>query len=277
MTDVLYARGRLDLLMQPTRVSSRRVAAFCGGLLLSALVAASSANADTHTNTHADAAARPPVVDTPARADASAVENARAARDYARKGLYAQLGLSLGSQSYGWLAALDAETAAAGAAALAMPGLGAVDVGYSSTSFLGFDIGLGYRLARRFAVDASFEWASAGLWADVVERTATQRIRSQRPRGDLETWITTVNGRFYLTTGRLQPFALAGIGAMKATPVNAAGRRDAYGFASRFGGGLDFYLTRHAAATAVVSYVLATGDTGNSDLLSFRASLTWRR
>lgn len=197
--------------------------------------------------------------------------------DYARTGPYVQLGLTLGVPSYGWLDSLDDATAASGAAALAVPGNTPVDVGVSSTTLLGFEIGAGWRLTRRFAIDASYEWAGSELWADVVVGPPGAQRRDKQLRGEIETWLALVNGRFYLTTGRIQPFVTGGIGAMKATPIDASGRRDAHGFTSRLGGGLDFYITRRLAATAVVDYAFATGDTGRSNLFGFRASLTWRR
>jgi len=85
-----------------------------------------------------------------------------------------------------------------------------------------------------------------------------------------------VGGRLYAATGRLQPFALAGIGALMATPVGPDAVEEAYGFASRFGLGLDFYVTRSYAVSATLSYVLATGDTRGSDWIGFRTSVVWR-
>lgn len=197
--------------------------------------------------------------------------------DYARPGAYVRLGVTLGVERYGWLESLDAEAAVQSAPLLAAPGAGPVVTGYSATTALGLDVGAGYRLTSRLAVDASFEWTSADLYVDVAERTSGARlIRSQLRRADLDTWITTLNGRVYLATGRMQPFVVAGVGAMKASPIEDGVQRDAYGFASRFGLGLDFYVTRRVAASAALTYVLATGDTRGSDWVGFGTSITWR-
>jgi opacity protein-like surface antigen len=204
-------------------------------------------------------------------------ETAPVPADHARAGAYVRLGVTLGVERYGWLEALDAEAAVQSAPLLATPGAGAVVTGYSTTTALGFELGAGYRLTRRLAVDASFEWAGSDLYVNVAERTSGARLlRSQLRRAELDTWISTLNGRVYLTTGRIQPFVVAGVGAMKATPIEDGVQREAHGFASRFGLGLDFWVTRRVAASAVLTYVLATGDTRGSDSIGFGTSITWR-
>ncbi|MAJ60644.1 MAG: hypothetical protein CBC48_11960 [bacterium TMED88] len=204
--------------------------------------------------------------------------SAHSPQDYARPGPYFSLGINLGSANYAWMKQLDQAAAEAARVILSNPGFaGTVPTGYSPTSFLGVGFSGGYRLAPRWALDFSIDWARSDLWADVVIATGAQRIGTRLKVGGIETGFASVNARFYALTGRLQPFALAGVGAMMATPVDLAGnKRHAYGFSSKLGAGFDFYVTRHFAATGLVSYDFATGDTEQSDLFLFNAYLTWR-
>ncbi|MCH2184993.1 porin family protein, partial [Myxococcota bacterium] len=204
--------------------------------------------------------------------------DAQGPRDYARTGPFLSLGLNLGSANYAWMKQLDQAAAEAARTTLSNPGfVGTVRTGYSPTTFLGVGFSGGYRLAPRWALDFSLDWARSDLWADVVVATDSQRVGTRRKVGGIETGIASVNARFYALTGRLQPFALAGVGAMMATPVDLSGnKRHAYGFSSKLGAGFDFYVTRHFAATGLVSYDFATGDTERSDLFLFNVYLTWR-
>ena len=209
---------------------------------------------------------------------AASQADAGSPKDYARSGPYLSLGLNIGSANYAWMKQLDQAAAEAASATLANPSfVGTVPTGYSPTTFLGAGFSGGYRFAPRWALDFSIDWARSDLWADVVIATETQRIRTRLKVEGLETGFASVNARFYILTGRLQPFALAGVGAVMATPIDLAGnKKNVYGFSSKLGGGFDYYVTRHFAVTGLVSYDFATGDTGESDLFLFNAYLTWR-
>ena len=89
----------------------------------------------------------------------------------------------------------------------------------------------------------------------------------------------TTDLKGFLLTGRLQPFALVGIG----TTIGEV--RDSFGagleieeadFVARFGGGLDFYLTESLALTLDASYVLPTGDLADFDYVSLGWGLQYR-
>ena len=48
------------------------------------------------------------------------------------------------------------------------------------------------------------------------------------------------------------------------------------GFAARFGGGIDFYVTRNIMVTAEVAYVLPTGQLDDLDQLQIGGALQYR-
>jgi opacity protein-like surface antigen len=73
---------------------------------------------------------------------------------------------------------------------------------------------------------------------------------------------TTVNGKGYLTTGRVQPYAVAGVGGLYVAGVDASLDNVlglSGGFLTRFGGGLDLYATEHVVLNAEATYDLPTG------------------
>lgn len=198
--------------------------------------------------------------------------------DYARSGPYFSLGLNLGTGNYSWLDRLDEEAGAAALGLLANPSLNAtVATGYSATSFLGAGLSLGYRLTHHWSIDFGLDWSRSDLWADVVISTENRRLGTRSKVQGIETGLAMINARFYPLTGRLQPFALAGVGAMMATPVDLAGeKRHVYGFSGQLGAGFDFYVTRRFAVTGTTRYAFATNDTEGSNLFLFNAYLTWR-
>ena len=96
---------------------------------------------------------------------------------------------------------------------------------------------------------------------------------------ELDTWALTTNLKAFLLTGRLQPFALVGIGVMEAeledtTAANVNPSQT--DFVSRFGAGLDFHLTEHIVASLGVDYVLPAGDLEDTDYVSFGGGLQYR-
>lgn len=134
---------------------------------------------------------------------------------------------------------------------------------------VGFNLYGGYRFHPHFAAEVEFEmlpksnisWSGVGTFAE------------------LETLNVTSNLKTFLLTGRAQPYALVGIGGMVATLKDSVGLgvRDTYsGFAFRFGGGLDFYITESVVAFAGVDYLLPTGDVDDLDYVSFGGGVQYR-
>ena len=85
----------------------------------------------------------------------------------------------------------------------------------------------------------------------------------------------------YLFKDRFQPYAALGAGVMavhskiKYAPGSLDCERAA-GFAARFGGGADLYVTEHIVLNAEIRYVLPTGVVEGLDLISFGWGLQYR-
>jgi opacity protein-like surface antigen len=127
------------------------------------------------------------------------------------------------------------------------------DVGGDVDTGLGLNARAGYRVHPHFAAEAEFEWVHSSIefaGADV----------------DFDTFVGTVNGKGFLLTGRFQPFAMIGIGGLGVDGEGDSGGDS--GFAARFGGGIDIYITRNFYGAVDASYVLPTGDVDDFDLVS---------
>lgn len=110
----------------------------------------------------------------------------------------------------------------------------------------------GYRVHPNFAAELDVDYLH-GFDVDV----GGARV------GSIRGVATTVNGKGYLTTGRVQPYGVAGVGGLwvaglDASLDNVLGLNG--GFLARFGGGLDVYATEHVVLNAEASYDLPTGN-----------------
>ena len=118
------------------------------------------------------------------------------------------------------------------------------DNGASGDYGLGFDLRAGFRLTPWIAFEANFEW-----------------LDGMDPGGNGgDNWATTLNARAYPTTdlileGRIQPYLLIGLGASSFR----SNRSREIGFAMRWGGGADFYVTEKIAITIGASYLWSMG------------------
>jgi hypothetical protein len=82
-------------------------------------------------------------------------------------------------------------------------------------------------------------------------------------RGHVRGVATTINGKGYLTRGRVQPYGVAGLGGLYVSGHDASLRNVlglSGGFLTRFGGGLDVYATDHVVLNAEATYDLPTGN-----------------
>lgn len=135
------------------------------------------------------------------------------------------------------------------------------DSGRSGKNSGGFSMRVGLRTAAWGAVEAQFEW-----------------VRGMEPDGNDagDDWTTTFNARIYPLTdkimdGRVQPYLLVGVGATSyklndfmcgkpggpAPPCGDDGRH--FGFSSRWGGGVDVYITDKVGVTLDCTYIWAAG------------------
>jgi hypothetical protein len=117
---------------------------------------------------------------------------------------------------------------------------------------------------RTIAAQSALAMQELGVWqTDAYTHQVTFNARAY-PWSDQE-------GGFFreLVDGRLQPYALTGIGAgIWATPDG-----DGVGFVARFGLGLDFYLTEHIALTLEGTYAVSAGCACNGARTTPKAAL----
>jgi len=121
--------------------------------------------------------------------------------------------------------------------------------GLDVDSSLGFQAWIGQRLHRHVSVEAQWEWMD-GFEIDT-------------PGGDLEfeQHQLTANARFYLLTGRIQPYLKAGVGFVHTeidTPFGSAGDDDTG--VGRAGAGLELYASREFTVNVSGEFVIPTDD-----------------
>jgi len=146
------------------------------------------------------------------------------------------------------------------------------DKGGQFENSLGFDIRFGSRLMDYLALEVEGNFIS-GFDVDVPVEGGTAQLV-------LEGGNVTVNARAILPLGRLEPYAVVGIGGMWSKLVTqrytgsvcspgyygwwCTGTRTKLGeagsFVSKFGAGVDFWLSEAWGLTVDAVYVLPTGD-----------------
>jgi hypothetical protein len=184
------------------------------------------------------------------------------AQEYERKGWFMGLAGTYALPNYGHDLQADANSA------METP------VKVSTDSSLGVGGDIGYRCHRYFstAVEAEKvmgfeeEYSEPGVGSFAV--------------GDVDPLAVTTNFKAHLPVGRFQPFALVGGGMM----TTSATIRDTVGLGSvnakdivlRFGGGLDFYATKHIVLNFGVDYVVPLGDLREFDYTSVSWGVQYR-
>ncbi len=180
-------------------------------------------------------------------------ERAQAEDDYGRPGFYLGAGLGFGFEKFEGTGGLDIDTG------------------------IGFDGWAGYRITPNFAAEIQLEYLDRfDFSADLGPPFGVVDFE-----GNFLAF--TGNLKAYLMTGRVQPFAVVGIGVLRAELEALGGSISDTGFAARFGGGIDFYTTppRKAGRTnlsigATASYVLTTGDIDGLDYVSLVLGAQYR-
>ncbi len=134
----------------------------------------------------------------------------------------------------------------------------------------------GYRFHSHFAVEIEGDWHvpfdADFKWGEVEIAT-----------GKVEPLVFTSNIKGYLFKDRFQPYGVLGIGVMAAY-IEFDDSRDFglsdddwyVGFAARFGGGGDLYVTEHIVLNAEIRYVLPTGAAAGLDMISFGWAVQYR-
>jgi opacity protein-like surface antigen len=162
-------------------------------------------------------------------------------------------------------------------------------VSLESMAGVGLHARVGYRFHPHFAAEGQFEWISE--WTINGRDSERTNPTSSSEVGRAEAWTATANVKFYLLTGRVQPYLVGGIGLMRfqgdnrsplipanSRPIfelNTDGVRD-YGFASRWGGGVDIYFTDQLSLVLGASYVIPEGQIDPYDYVSIEWGLQYR-
>ena len=135
----------------------------------------------------------------------------------------------------------------------------------------------GRRCHSRFSVEFEMEWLD--------DFAGKENLTNN---GDLvsdikfSTIAGTINTKGYLLTGRVQPFVLVGVGAMSVrgdrNPVGSnKSSQDDGQLVARFGGGIDFYATRHWVVSGQADYVYSATNLQSTNYISvgFGAMYRW--
>ena len=122
-------------------------------------------------------------------------------------------------------------------------------------SSFGLNGRIGYRFNRFFTVEGQIEWISG---FDAKQSILTPGAGNPT-EASAEAITYTINARFYPMEGRIQPYAIAGLGGENVWLNSNLGDSDTFtSFVGRFGVGLDIYLTNQLALTGEFTYVAAT-------------------
>jgi hypothetical protein len=110
----------------------------------------------------------------------------------------------------------------------------------------------GYRAHPRFGTELDVDYLHGFAVHD--SRSGTASLRGV---------ATTLNGKGYLATGRVQPYGVAGVGGLYVTGLDASlqnllGANG--GLVTRLGGGMDLYATDHVVVNAEATYDLGAGN-----------------
>jgi opacity protein-like surface antigen len=141
----------------------------------------------------------------------------------------------------------------------------------------------GYRLHPNAAVEVQIE-VLTGKHADGVDgRISVASDSSEIAEFSLRPVVYTANAKGYLLTESIQPFALVGVGVMTGklrvsslVDLSPSETQRETGLVTRFGGGVDFYMTEELVLSVGADYVLPFDDVEAFDYISLNAGLLFR-
>jgi len=145
----------------------------------------------------------------------------------------------------------------------------------SGNTSAGFSLVGGRRCNDRFSVEIGFEWVDD--FSGKFIRTDNGNVAKSATFAPI---VGTINLKGYLLTGRYQPYGLFGVGLMaidEVTKTTSATSRQTTGLlALRFGGGIDYYLTRNWVLNAELDYIYSATDIETFDYLSLGFGVSYR-
>ena len=137
----------------------------------------------------------------------------------------------------------------------------------------GYDLRVGYTVHEKAAVE--IEWQSLVNFS----RNATDPVTGQE-ESSLEARMLSLNGRFAPLAGRVQPYALMGIGWVNVQSDRTSVDTHKSSFGMRFGLGVAAYITERTGVALEAGYILPLSGTlggGQSfDLVPITLSVFFR-
>ena len=197
---------------------------------------------------------------------------------YDRPGVFLGAGVNLAIEEFSGDVNAKLDVAQFDEGELGLPGEKADKIDFDDS--FGVNGEIGYRCHPRFSVEVEVEWVE-GFDGDVHKPSFVGKLATT----ELETIVITTNAKGYLLTGRTQPYVLLGLGIMRmefnerdktvvVPPGSDPQSEHESNFAMRFGGGIDYYLTKNLVLGVAVDYVSAFS--ANVDYLLVGGGLQYR-
>jgi opacity protein-like surface antigen len=129
----------------------------------------------------------------------------------------------------------------------------------------GISLRAGYRVHPRIAAEVLFQY----YWGfEVRDRAGALPGVNDKFDG----WTLTANAKIYPLLGRIQPYAVAGMGGI----VFKEKKGDDSGFVARMGGGFDVYITDRFVLDLEIAYLFPGGSISELQFATFAAGLQYR-
>lgn len=134
----------------------------------------------------------------------------------------------------------------------------------------------GRRCHPRFSVEIDFEWVDE--FKGKITDTDTGKLAA---KVNFAPFVGTVNLKGYFLTGRYQPYGLIGVGLMsiESDTRSSTGAKNGQTtglLAIRFGGGIDYYITRNWLLNLKADYLYSATDIQTLDYLSIGIGFGYR-
>jgi opacity protein-like surface antigen len=131
---------------------------------------------------------------------------------------------------------------------------GADNLGWNPDPSL--DFRLGWRENERLALELDFGWIPS---SDGIE---------------YGNWLLGANAKFFFAEDRVQPYLIAGVGAMWARPPGALSSEVDWAF--RQGIGVDYYIGHHWALSAETTFVWGIGEVWKNYFMALNFAAIYR-